>query len=482
MEQYYLAVDIGASSGRHMLGWLENGRLKTQEVYRFENGMEMKNGRLCWDADGLFGHILEGMKRCAALGRIPESMGIDTWGVDFVLLDRDGCRIGDAVGYRDARTAGMDALVYEQIPEQELYARTGIQKQIFNTIFQLEAVKQQEPELLEQAESLLMLPDYFHYLLTGKKAAEYTEATTTQLVSPETLDWDRELIGRLGFPEKLFQKIRMPGTVLGELSESIAEKVGFSCRVVLPASHDTGSAVAAVPSNEENVLYISSGTWSLMGVERRKADCSPESCFRNFTNEGGVNGRFRYLKNIMGLWMIQSVKKELGSAVSFAQLCEMAEKETILSIVDCNDESFLAPESMAEAVRNFCAKTGQQIPQTLGELSRVIYRSLAQCYRSTAQELEEMTGICYPAIHIVGGGSNADYLNRLTAEAAGKRVYAGPAEATAIGNLAVQMIADGVLTDLAQARSCILASGEIRSFKKAAAAVKGEENDRTGTV
>lgn len=464
MDKYYLAVDIGASSGRHMIGWLEGGTLKTQEIYRFENGMKKKDGRLCWEVDRLFDHIVEGMKRCAILGKIPESMGIDTWGVDFVLLDGEGHRLGDAVGYRDGRTTGMDTLVYEQIPEQELYERTGIQKQIFNTIYQLEAVKRQEPELLEKAESLLMLPDYFHYLLTGKKAAEYTEATTSQLVSPETLDWDKELIGRLGLPRKLFQEIRMPGTVLGELSEKVAEKVGFSCRVVLPASHDTGSAVAAVPCNAENVLYISSGTWSLMGVERMRADCSQKSYSRNFTNEGGVNGRFRYLKNIMGLWMIQSVKKELEDDVSFAELCEMAEREVIDSIVDCNDESFLAPDSMTEAVRDFCRKTGQQIPQTPGELARVIYRSLAQCYRSTMQELEELTGNSYSALYIVGGGSNADYLNRLTADATGKQVYAGPGEATAIGNIAVQMIADGVLKNLQEARKCILDSGEIRSF------------------
>lgn len=256
----------------------------------------------------------------------------------------------------------------------------------------------------------------------------------------------------------------MPGTVLGELSEKVAEKVGFSCRVVLPASHDTGSAVAAVPCNAENVLYISSGTWSLMGVERMRADCSQKSYSRNFTNEGGVNGRFRYLKNIMGLWMIQSVKKELEDDVSFAELCEMAEREVIDSIVDCNDESFLAPDSMTEAVRDFCRKTGQQIPQTPGELARVIYRSLAQCYRSTMQELEELTGNSYSALYIVGGGSNADYLNRLTADATGKQVYAGQGEATAIGNIAVQMIADGVLKNLQEARKCILDSGEIRSF------------------
>lgn len=465
METYYLAVDIGASSGRHILGHLENGRMVMEEVHRFENGMAEKDGELCWDVKKLFAEIKAGMKKCKDLGKVPVSVGIDTWGVDFVLLDGNDQVLGNTVGYRDSRTDGMDQKVYEIIPEDELYARTGIQKQIFNTIYQLEAVKQKHPEYLEQAEHLLMIPDYFHFLLTGKKAIEYTEASTSQLLNPHTKDWDRELLAMLGLPDRIFGPIVKPGTVLGSLSREVAQEVGYSCLVVLPASHDTGSAVVAVPSNSENTLYISSGTWSLMGVERMEADCSPESKRLNFTNEGGYNYRYRYLKNIMGLWMIQCLRKECDNRYSFAQLCDLAEKEEIPSVVDCYDFRFLAPESMTEEVKAFCRESGQPVPETVGELARVIYHSLAVCYQKTAEELEQRTGVHYDALHIVGGGTNADYLNRLTAEATGKTVYAGPAEATAIGNLAVQMIQNGELADLTAARSCIYESEKIKVFQ-----------------
>ncbi len=464
MANYYLAVDIGASGGRHMLGHLEDGRMVMEEIYRFENGMQEKGGELCWDLAGLFTEIKNGMKRCGQLGKIPVSVGVDTWGVDFVLLDKKGQVLGNTVGYRDGRTKGMDERVYEIIPEEKLYARNGIQKQIFNTIYQLEAVKQKNPDQLEKAECFLMVPDYFHYLLTGRRAAEYTESTTTQLVGSSGEEWDWELLGMLGFPERIFPPIIKPGTLLGTLTEEVEREVGFSCRVVVPASHDTASAVLAVPSNEKETLYISSGTWSLMGTERMEADCSEESRRLNFTNEGGYDRRFRYLKNIMGLWMIQSVKKELPEKYSFAQLCDMAEQETIASLVDCNDDSFLAPRSMITAVQDFCKKTGQQVPETAGQLAHVIYQSLAECYKKTAQELEGRTGVCYDSLHIVGGGSNADYLNRLTAQATGKTVYAGPAEGTAIGNLAVQMMAAGELAGLQQARKCIYDSWEIKRF------------------
>lgn len=461
---YYLAVDIGASSGRHILGHLEDGKMVMEEIHRFENGMKDRDGELCWDVEKLFAEIKAGMKKCRELGKIPSSMGIDTWAVDYALLDENDQLLGNTVGYRDSRTEGMDLKVYETIPEEELYERTGIQKQMFNTIYQLEAVKCRHPEYLERAQSMLLIPDYFHFLLTGRKAVEYTNASTTQLVSPRTKDWDWELIERLGFPKRIFGKIQKPGTVLGALKKEVEEEVGFSCQVVLPATHDTGSAVVAVPSNSKDTLYISSGTWSLMGVERMEADCSPESRRLNFTNEGGYDYRFRYLKNIMGLWMIQSLRREVDNAYSFAQLCDMAEKESIASLVDCNDARFMAPASMIEAVQGFCRESGQQVPQTVGELACVIYHSLAACYRKTALELEERTGVHYDGLHIVGGGTNADYLNRLTAMATGKTVYAGPAEATAIGNLAVQMIQEGELADLTAARSCIYASEKIKVF------------------
>ena len=461
MDRYYLAVDIGASSGRHMLAGMQDGKMQLEEVYRFPNGMDDKNGTLCWDVDRLFAEIKNGLKKCKEIGKIPVSMAIDTWGVDYVLLDQDDRILGDTVGYRDSRTEGMDEKVYEVIPQDELYARTGIQKQIFNTVYQLMAVKESHPEYLEQAESILMIPDYFHFLLTGVKKNEYTNATTGQLVSPKTNDWDYELIEMLGYNPKMFRPVSMPGTVVGEFTEEVQKEVGFNCTVVLPATHDTGSAVLAVPTNDDDAVYISSGTWSLMGIERKEADCSMESMKANFTNEGGYDHRFRYLKNIMGLWMIQSVKKEFTEDLSFAQICEMASKETIPSIVDCNDDCFLAPKSMIKAVQDFCSRTGQQVPETVGEISSVIYNSLAKCYGDTVQEIEEITGKKYSTIYVVGGGSNAGYLNELTAKYTGKKVSAGPSEATAIGNVIVQMLHDGIFKDLPEARTCVRESFDI---------------------
>ena len=461
MDRYYLAVDIGASSGRHMLAGMQDGKMQLEEVYRFPNGMDDKNGTLCWDVDRLFTEIKNGLKKCKEIGKIPVSMAIDTWGVDYVLLDQDDRILGDTVGYRDSRTEGMDEKVYEVIPQDELYARTGIQKQIFNTVYQLMAVKESHPEYLEQAESILMIPDYFHFLLTGVKKNEYTNATTGQLVSPKTNDWDYELIEMLGYNPKMFRPVSMPGTVVGEFTEEVQKEVGFNCTVVLPATHDTGSAVLAVPTNDDDAVYISSGTWSLMGIERKEADCSMESMKANFTNEGGYDHRFRYLKNIMGLWMIQSVKKEFTEDLSFAQICEMASKETIPSIVDCNDDCFLAPKSMIQAVQDFCSRTGQQVPETVGEISSVIYNSLAKCYGDTVQEIEEITGKKYSTIYVVGGGSNAGYLNELTAKYTGKKVSAGPSEATAIGNVIVQMLHDGVFKDLPEARTCVRESFDV---------------------
>lgn len=465
MANYYLAVDIGASSGRHILSHIENGKMVLEEMYRFPNGMSERDGEMCWDVEALWNHIKAGMKACADAGKIPAMMGIDTWGVDFCLLDASDNRIGNAVGYRDSRTNGTDKLVYDIIPEKELYLRTGIQKQIFNTIYQLMAVKRDHPEYLEKAETLLLIPEYFNFLLTGVKASEYTNATTTQLASPETKDWDYELIGKLGYPEKIFGKLNKPGTILGGLKAEVVKEVGFDCKVVLPATHDTGSAVMAVPTNKEDTIYISSGTWSLMGCESLTANCSLESMAHNFTNEGGYNYRFRYLKNIMGLWMIQSVRKELAPEESFGKICDDASKTTIASLVDCNDSRFLAPANMSLEVQAACRESGQQVPEGIAEIASVIYNSLAKCYAATIEEIEEMTGKKYDCIHVVGGGANADYLNKLTAKATGRTVYAGPTEATAIGNLAAQMIAGGEIAGLTEVRSLIFDSFEIKTYE-----------------
>lgn len=467
MHQYYLAVDIGASSGRHMLAYMQDGKMRLEEVYRFENGMKTVDGKLLWDTGHLFAEIVNGMKRCKELGKIPVSLSIDTWAVDYVLLDEKDKVMGDAYGYRDSRTNGMDEKVYEVISEAQLYARTGIQKQIFNTIYQLMAAKEKEPELLKKAKTFLMLPDYFQFLLTGKKCSEYTNATSTQLVDPEKKQWDKELIQMLGYPAEMFLPLSLAGREIGELKKEIQAQVGYNCKVVLCASHDTASAVMAMPVTRGDGLYISSGTWSLMGVEAEQAKCDENSRKANFTNEGGYEYRFRYLKNIMGLWMIQSVRHELLDKYSFAGLCMMAEEcKNFPSRVDVNDDIFLSPENMMQAITDYCARTEQMAPQTPGEFAAVIYQSLAKCYGDTVRELEENTGKQYPAIHIIGGGSNADYLNRLTAEAAGKTVYAGPGEATAIGNIMAQMIADGVFKDLSEARACVSESFEIKEYRK----------------
>ncbi len=465
MSKYYLAVDIGASSGRHILGHMEEGRMITEEVYRFENGNKEVDGTLTWDTDSLFNEIKAGLKECKKLGKVPVSMGIDTWGVDFVLLDREGKRLGPAVAYRDSRTAGMDEKVYKHISLKDLYARTGIQKQPFNTIYQLMALKVKKPELLDQADAMLMIPDYFHYLLTGVKCQEYTNATTGQLISPDTKDWDWELIDKLGFPRKIFMEVKKPGTVLGGFTKEVASEVGFDCKVVLPATHDTGSAVMAVPSNSDDVVYISSGTWSLMGTELMKADCTEASQKLNFTNEGGYDYRFRYLKNIMGLWMIQSVRKELAPTESYGSICDKAAKCDIPSIVDANDERFLSPKSMTEEVKAACKESGQKVPEGIYELAAVIYNSLAVCYKKTVEELESITGKKYDCIHVVGGGSNAEYLNELTAKYTGLTVYAGPGEATATGNLVAQMITDGTLGSLKDARKVVFDSFGVKTYK-----------------
>lgn len=469
MGGYYLAVDIGASSGRHILGHLEGDKLVLEEIHRFPNGMQEINGEKCWDYRALFQEILMGMKKCGELGKIPDSVSVDTWGVDFVLLDERDQILGNTVGYRDNRTLGMEEKVYERIPEDALYARTGIQKAIFNTIYQLMAVKEKHPDYLVRAKSFLMVPDYFHYLLCGVKANEYTEASTSQLLNPMTKDWDWELMDLLGFPREIFRQVQVPGTVLGVLTEAIRQEVGYTCQVVLPASHDTGSAVLAVPSNEPDTVYISSGTWSLMGVEREAADCSMESRAHNFTNEGGYQYRFRYLKNIMGLWMIQSVKaemeKEQGISYTYEALCREAALQKIASLVDCNDGRFLAPKNMTQEICQACLESGQQVPVTNPETAAVVYNSLAKCYQDTIQEIETLTGRTYQSIHIVGGGSNASYLNQLTAAQTGRTVYAGPTEATAIGNLMVQMLTAGEWKDLDEARKCVFHSFGVVTVK-----------------
>lgn len=461
-RKYYLAVDIGASSGRHILGWMENGKLRLEEIYRFANGLMEKNGHLCWDMERLVQEVINGLKKCHELNRIPTSMGIDTWGVDFVLLDKEGKILGDTVAYRDSRTQGMDTEVYKVISEAELYGRNGIQKQLFNSIYQLMAIKHEHPEYLEQAETFLMVPEYLNYRLTGICKNEYTNATTGQLVNAQTCDWDYGLLQKLGLPTKIFGELNMPKTLVGGFSDEIKKEVGFDTEVVLPATHDTGSAVLAVPATDEDYIYLSSGTWSLMGIERLIPDCTEASRRLNFTNEGGYHYRYRYLKNIMGMWMMQSLRKEFKHAYSFEELYTLADiGKYFTSIVDVNDSSFLAPESMIGALQAYCEKTGQEKPETECELLYCVYNSLAACYQKTVKEIEDITARSYSRIHIVGGGCQDKFLNRLLAEKTGKQVYAGPIEGTAIGNIMAQMLRDGTYKDLTDARKNIAKSFDV---------------------
>ncbi len=466
-QKYYLAIDIGASSGRHILGWLENGKIRIEEIYRFENKLVKQNGHLCWDMDHLFHEVVEGLKKCQSLGRIPESVGIDTWGVDFVLLDAGGSVIGNTVAYRDSRTQGMDDEVYKVVPEKELYGRNGIQKQLFNSIYQLMAIKKETPVAFEKAKRFLMVPEYLNYLLTGVQMNEYTNATTSQLVNAETQDWDYELMRRLGIPTEIFGELQMPKTTVGPLTPAMAERVGFQTTVVLPATHDTGSAVMAVPTTSDDSIYLSSGTWSLMGIERLIPDCTEASRQHNFTNEGGYHHRYRYLKNIMGLWMMQNLRREFRHKYTFEELYQLAYiARYFTSTVNVNDASFLAPDSMRQAIKDYCARTEQEVPETEGELLYCVYRSLAKCYAETVVEIETVTGRTYDTIHVVGGGCQDKFLNDLLAKATGKKVFAGPIEATAIGNLMAQMLRTGVFADLNEARRTVAKSFDVKEVEE----------------
>ena len=379
----HLAIDLGASSGRHVLGYMQDGEIKCEEIHRFAN---TPKGSV-WDIDELFRQIIIGMKKCAEMGHVPESVGIDTWGVDFVLLDGGDNLLGPAVSYRDDRTRGMEAEVSRFISDKELYARTGIQKLVINTIYQLMAVKM-NTDYLGCAKRLLMLPDYFHYRLTGYFKTEYTNATTTGLVSARERVWDDDLLSVCGYPKGIFGEIVPPGTVLGGLLPEIQKQVGYNCLVVLPATHDTASAVVTVPKTGPNNsrLYISSGTWSLMGTVRDEPICTEESRLGNFTNEGGYGGSYRYLKNIMGLWMIQQVKKELGDDYSYEELDRLAADADDFSLeaIDVNHSDFLAPPSMIKAIQDHCAVQNLPVPRTPGQIAAVIYNGLALSYSRTA--------------------------------------------------------------------------------------------------
>ena len=432
MKRYYLAIDIGASSGRHIVGWREAGEIKAKEVYRFPNGVQEQNGHLVWDVDALLSHVKAGI--AAAKAEFPEivSLSVDTWAVDYVLL-RGEEEVRPVYAYRDSRTEAAIPKVHEILPFAELYAKTGCQFQPFNSIYQLYADK--KDGRLAQAEDFLMIPEYLLWKLCGVKAREYTNATSTGLVNAQTGEYDPEILKALGLPEAMFPKLTAPGTVLGPLKADIAAEVGGQTKVVLCATHDTASAVEGIPMEQGDAPFLSSGTWSLLGVKLAKPITSPESRRANFTNEGGV-GYIRYLKNIMGLWIIQCVQKQLG--ISFAEMVELAKTSTYTRIFDVNAARFSAPQDMRAEIRAALAETGEA-PATDADLINSVYHSLAYCYGEAFRELEALTGQHWDKLYIAGGGAKNTTLNELTAHYTGKQVVALPIEATAIGNLKIQM-------------------------------------------
>ena len=462
---YYLAIDIGASSGRHILAHLQDGKMVTEEIYRFSNGPQILPGtpgalgsqgnkRLMWDTERLFKEILNGLKRAKELNKIPVSVGVDTWGVDYVLLDESDAPLEGVYCYRDGRTKSAVPSAHRRIPFAELYAKTGIQYQSFNTVYQLYDDKRDGR--LQKAKTFLMLPDYFHYLLTGIKRQEYTNATTTGMVNALTHAWDEEILDALGYDKKLFGALSQPGTAVGEFTDEVAAFVGYRAKVVLPATHDTASAVLAAPL-EGQTPYISSGTWSLLGVEQTDAHTSEKASELNYSNEGSVNNTFRLQKNIMGLWMIQQVRHELDDKYDFSMLASLARLNRVSDVVDVNDEKFLAPSSMIEAIN---ASVGKQL--SVGGLAYCIFNSLAKSYAESLSALEELTNERYDTLNIIGGGSKNELLNELTAEYTGRKIVTGPTEGTAIGNFMMQMVGMGELSSVAEGRRIIKTSFDIR--------------------
>jgi rhamnulokinase len=431
--KYYLAIDIGASSGRHIIGWHEDGVICTKEVFRFPNGVKRENGRLVWDIEALYSSVLEGIKEAFKIYPKIESLSVDTWGVDYVLLDGNE-EILPVYAYRDGRTGDVIPQLHEIIPFSELYSRVGCQFQPFNSIYQLYDDKLSGR--LERATDMLMIPEYLMWRLCGVKAREYTNATTTGMVNGE---FDMEIVRRLGYPERLFPRLSQPKTYLGDLLPEIVAEVGGSCRVVLCATHDTASAVEGIPM-EDNSPYISSGTWSLLGVKTANPITDKASEKANYSNEGGV-GYNRYQKNIMGMWLVNELQSELCPDMPFSEIVKLAEGSRCERIVDANAPELLAPESMKA---EFDKLSGGM--ETLGDYFCCAYKSLAESYRQAIAELEENTDQKYEKLYVVGGGAKNTFLNRLTEEATGKRVVALPIEATALGNLKIQMEADDELS------------------------------------
>ena len=484
---HFLAFDLGAESGRAVLGGLEGGRLSVRELRRFPNAPVRISGHIHWNIFALFDEIKKAMKDCAA--EIPAgvaSLGVDTWGVDFGLLARDGSILGLPFCYRDSRTKGAMEDYFNLVPREALYEATGIQFMPFNTLFQVYAMVRDRSPLLDAASDLLFMPDLFNYLLTGRKASEFTMATTSQIFNPRTRSWNPGLFEAMGLSKRILQHVLEPGSVLGPLLPEIATETGLGgAPVVATASHDTGAAVAAVPARGANWAYISSGTWSLVGVEEKAPIITREALDRNFTNEGGVSGTIRFLKNVTGLWLVQQCRKawEGAEALSYDDLARLAgEAPAFRALIDPDDPSFLNPPDMPEAIRAYCRKTGQESPVSEASFIRSILESLALKYRLAIDQLEQAVGHPVERIHVIGGGSQNRLLCQFTADATGRPVSAGPAEATAVGNILVQAMALRLVGSLEEMRTIIRDSFVPRDYEPRRDTAWSEAFDRFRTV
>ncbi|EFW05842.1 rhamnulokinase [Coprobacillus cateniformis] len=456
---YYLAIDIGASSGRHILCSIEDGRMKLEEIYRFENNVILKDNHYCWDIPTLFQHIQIGIKECVKQNKIPKTLGIDTWAVDYVLLDNQGKLVDKTYAYRDYRHEKGYQNVLQKFSLEELYQRTGIQFQKFNTLFQLNSHDQD----ISHACDYLMIPDFLNYLLTGKKVNEYTNMSTTQLLDIKTNTLDQDILKQMNMNKDIFQDMLMPSSSLGCLSEDMQKVLGCNIEVILPATHDTGSAYMA--AIEEDSIILSSGTWSLLGIETFMPIVSEESMKANFTNEGGYDYRYRFLKNIMGLWIIQEVSREIKGKYSFSELVQLARKSRFEGIFDVNDDVFLKPENMTREIMRYFEKRKQPVPVSIGDIAYCVYRSLAFSYKEAIKELEKITQKTYSTINIIGGGCQNELLNEMIADICNIKVIAGPVEATAIGNIVAQLIQQKIVKDLREGRELIRKSFEIKEYK-----------------
>lgn len=469
MTKRVLAFDFGASSGRAIIGCFDGDKITLEEVHRFSNDPVSVGGTVYWDVLRLFYEIKQGIIKAKIAGGF-DSIGIDTWGVDFGLIDSEGKLMENPVHYRDTRTVGLVDEAFKTMPKEKLYGITGIQFMELNTLFQLISLKKYRPWMLERADKMLFMPDLFGYMLTGKMCAEYSIASTSQLIDLDKKTWSKEILDTFGIKESVFAPLVQPGTVLGELSKEICEECGVDpVPVISVCGHDTQSAITSVPCEDGDFAFLSSGTWSLFGTELDKPIVNETSMNINITNEGGFDGSTGFLKNIIGLWLIQESRRQWkreGKEYSYADLEKLAlAAEPFKCFIDPDAPEFVPHGNIPERVREFCRKTGQYVPETVGEIMRCIYESLAMKYRLTFEKLRECTERDYPVIHVIGGGTKDGLLCQMTANSCDRTVKAGPIEATVMGNVAVQLMSDGSVKNIGQARKIVADSSELKTFE-----------------